>query len=141
MVSATDKGDEMLSLLIAQCHCVFLYRDLFPGHQSAPQAGTEPSSQTNAAESMTGATSIKIVALPFRTTRTTTSRCPQHDPGARHRPAGVGQSCAAARRAGRSAVLCPHSRASGSGTVSLARRPAALVQADRLMDAEHSHEL
>src|SRR3981081_1814782 len=56
MVSATDKGGEMLSLLIAQCHYVFLYRDLFPGHQSAPSAATEPSSQTNAAESMTGAT-------------------------------------------------------------------------------------
>src|SRR6266568_9079827 len=89
----------------------------------------------------TGITNIKIVALPFRTTRTTTSRCPQHDPGARHRPAGVGPSCAAARRAGRSAVLRPHSRASGSGTVSLARRPATLARTDRLMDAEHSREL
>src|SRR5205807_3636600 len=57
MVSAMDKGGEMLSLLIAQCHYVFLYRDLFPGHQSAPSAATEPSSQTNAAESMTEATS------------------------------------------------------------------------------------
>src|ERR1700704_5209992 len=57
MVSATDKGGEMLSLLIAQCHCVFLYRDLFPGHKSAPSAATEPSSQTNTAKSMTGATS------------------------------------------------------------------------------------
>src|SRR5437879_844897 len=56
MVSAMDKGGEMLSLLIAQCHYVFLYRDLFPGHQSAPSAATEPSSQTNAAESMTEAT-------------------------------------------------------------------------------------
>src|ERR1700686_473534 len=56
MVSAMDKGGEMLSLLIAQCHYVFLYRDLFPGHQSAPSAATEPSSQTNTAESMTGAT-------------------------------------------------------------------------------------
>src|SRR5580692_3273683 len=56
MVSATDKGGEMLSLLIAQCHYVFLYRDLFPGHQSAPSAATEPSSQTNTAESMTGTT-------------------------------------------------------------------------------------
>src|SRR5207302_6224558 len=56
MVSAMDKGGEMLSLLIAQCHYVFLYRDLFPGHQSAPAAATEPSSQTNTAESMTGAT-------------------------------------------------------------------------------------
>src|ERR1700704_1008856 len=62
MVSATDKGGEMLSLLIAQCHCVFLYRDLFPGHQSAPSAATEPSSQTNTAESMTGATSFKLLA-------------------------------------------------------------------------------
>src|SRR5437588_1284691 len=58
MVSAMDKGGEMLSLLIAQCHYVFLYRDLFPGHQSAPSAATEPSSQTNAAESMTEATSL-----------------------------------------------------------------------------------
>src|ERR1700687_938160 len=57
MVSAMDQGGEMLSLLIAQCHYVFLYRDLFPGHQSAPSAATEPSSQTNTAESMTRATS------------------------------------------------------------------------------------
>src|SRR6202035_5722094 len=56
MVSAMDKRSEMLSLLIAQCHYVFLYRDLFPGHQSAPSAATEPSNQTNTAESMTGAT-------------------------------------------------------------------------------------
>src|SRR3977135_2318627 len=56
MVSAMDQGGEMLSLLIAQCHYVFLYRDLFPGHQSAPSAATEPSNQTNTAESMTGAT-------------------------------------------------------------------------------------
>src|SRR6202521_3312105 len=56
MVSAMDKGGEMLSLLIAQCHYVFLYRDLFPGHQSAPSAATEPSNQTNTAESMTGTT-------------------------------------------------------------------------------------
>src|ERR1700681_1614554 len=59
MVSAMDKGGEMLSLLIAQCHYVFLYRDLFPGHQSAPSAATEPSNQTNTAESMTGATSSR----------------------------------------------------------------------------------
>src|SRR5882762_968964 len=57
MVSAMDKGGEMLSLLIAQCHYVFLYRDLLSGHQSAPSAATEPSNQTNTAESMTGATS------------------------------------------------------------------------------------
>src|ERR1700694_5610114 len=62
MVSAMDQGGEMLSLLIAQCHYVFLYRDLFPGHQSAPSAATEPSNQTNTAESMTGATrSLKMV--------------------------------------------------------------------------------
>src|SRR5580658_1548308 len=60
MVSAMDKGGEMLSLLIAQCHYVFLYRDLFPGHQSAPSAATEPSSQTNTAESMTGTTSLVV---------------------------------------------------------------------------------
>src|SRR3979409_2710914 len=57
MVSAMDQGGEMPSLLIAQCHYVFLYRDLFPGHQSAPSAATEPSNQTNTAESRTGATS------------------------------------------------------------------------------------
>src|ERR1700730_12028603 len=62
MVSAMDQGAEMLSLLIAQCHYVFLYRDLFPGHQSAPSAATEPSSQTNAAESMTGATRTRTSA-------------------------------------------------------------------------------
>src|SRR6266566_1562755 len=61
MVSAMDKGGEMLSLLIAQCHYVFLYRDLFSGHQSAPSAATEPSNQTNTAESMTGATSICVL--------------------------------------------------------------------------------
>src|SRR5260221_8294770 len=60
MVSAMDQGGEMLSLLIAQCHYVFLYRDLFPGHQSAPSAATEPSNQTNTAESMTGATSLSL---------------------------------------------------------------------------------
>src|SRR5258708_17167736 len=64
MVSAMDQGGEMLSLLIAQCHYVFLYRDLFPGHQSAPSAATEPSNQTNTAESMTGATSARERAVP-----------------------------------------------------------------------------
>src|SRR5947209_14748820 len=63
MVSAMDKGGEMLSLLIAQCHYVFLYRDLFSGHQSAPSAATEPSNQTNTAESMTGATSCTTIRL------------------------------------------------------------------------------
>src|ERR1700738_3491943 len=63
MVSAMDKGGEMLSLLIAQCHYVFLYRDLFPGHQSAPSAAMEPSSQTNTAESMTGATRVTRIGL------------------------------------------------------------------------------
>src|SRR5437016_4391057 len=67
MVSAMDKGGEMLSLLIAQCHYVFLYRDLFPGHQSAPSAATEPSNQTNTAESMTGATSAGPASRPTRT--------------------------------------------------------------------------
>src|SRR6266576_318319 len=65
MVSAMDKGGEMLTLLMAQCHYVFLYRDLFSGHQSAPSAATEPSNQTNTAESMTGATSLGAT-LPFR---------------------------------------------------------------------------
>src|ERR1700738_4133193 len=74
MVSAMDQGGEMLSLLIAQCHYVFLYRDLFPGHQSAPSAATEPSNQTNTAESMTGATryfssSFRHAAVPTASSR------------------------------------------------------------------------
>src|SRR5260221_5997349 len=66
MVSAMDQGGEMLSLLIAQCHYVFLYRDLFPGHQSAPSAATE-SNHTNTAESMTGATSKRRLNRTCRT--------------------------------------------------------------------------
>src|SRR5882762_10147464 len=74
MVSAMDKGGEMLSLLIAQCHYVFLYRDLFSGHQSAPSAATEPSNQTNTAESMTGATStVSPAKLNIRITRSASS--------------------------------------------------------------------
>src|SRR6202790_4029400 len=69
MVSAMDQGGEMLSLLIAQCHYVFLYRDLFPGHQSAPSAATEPSNQTNTAESMTGATSAAAPMIRPRVLR------------------------------------------------------------------------
>src|ERR1700730_15160932 len=65
MVSAMDKGGEMLSLLIAQCHYVFLYRDLFPGHRSALSAATEPSNQTNTADSMTGATSLSRRGVLF----------------------------------------------------------------------------
>src|SRR6267142_7206406 len=57
MVSAMDKGGEMLSLLIAQCHYVFLYRDLLSGHQFALSAASQPSNQTNTAESMTRAPS------------------------------------------------------------------------------------
>src|ERR1700716_2244933 len=68
MLSAMDKGGEMLSLLIAQCHYVFLYRDLLSGHQSAPSAATEPSNQTNTAESMTGATTLleAVVSHPLQ---------------------------------------------------------------------------
>src|SRR5260221_2865923 len=73
MVSAMDQGGEMLSLLIAQCHYVFLYRDLFPGHQSAPSAATEPSNQTNTAESMTGATRCQANAPYLRGGRDMTS--------------------------------------------------------------------
>src|ERR1700680_2549345 len=84
MVSAMDKGGEMLSLLIAQCHYVFLYRDLFPGHQSAPSAATEPSSQTNTAESMTGATRLTPARRSHRA-----ARCPfqSRRPSGRHRVA------------------------------------------------------
>src|SRR3982074_2736449 len=74
MVSAMDKGGEMLSPLIAQCHYVFLYRDLFPGHQSAPSAATEPSNQTNTAESMTGATRLRPVTDRQNQTRSRARR-------------------------------------------------------------------
>src|ERR1700737_5011173 len=77
MVSAMDKGGEMLSLLIAQCHYVFIYRDLFSGHQSAPSAATEPSNQTNTAESMTGATRLlgaRIYSRPLTPARSDDNR-------------------------------------------------------------------
>src|SRR5712664_946573 len=82
MVSAMDKGGEMLSLLIAQCHYVFLYRDLFSGHQSAPSAATEPSNQTNTAESMTGATSaaLRLLSASIRKLAPTTTRSPIETP-------------------------------------------------------------
>src|SRR5438105_1047157 len=97
MVSAMDKGGEMLSLIIAQCHYVFLYRDLFPGHQSAPSAATEPSSQTNAAESMTEATSwLRIIEtalrldLPGNRAAAAGARGPAADDAGKHPGAAAG---------------------------------------------------
>src|SRR5438445_7283638 len=54
MVSAMDKGGEMLSLLIAQCHYVFRYRHLFPGHQPAPSRRREPPKKPKTGASMKG---------------------------------------------------------------------------------------
>src|SRR6266478_525221 len=90
MVSAMDKGGEMLSRLIAQGHYVFLYRDLFPGHQSAPSAAMEPSSQTNTAESMTGATSGPIHSVESGPLRATISRRAASLLGRRDRNVGSG---------------------------------------------------
>jgi hypothetical protein len=57
MFPAMDKGGELLSFLIAECHDVLLYRDLFSGHEPAPSLVTEASSQKINAESMTDTTS------------------------------------------------------------------------------------
>src|ERR1700759_2924112 len=65
MFPAMDKGGELLSFLIAECHNVLLYRDLFSGHEPAPSLVTEASSQKIDAESMTDTT---------RTTRTVTMK-------------------------------------------------------------------
>src|SRR2546426_4395265 len=58
--------------------------------------------------------------------RDDTARRLHNDPGARHRPAGVGSPRAAADRAGRSAVRHSHPRTPRSRAASLSRRPAAL---------------
>src|ERR1700753_2866695 len=77
MFPAMDKGGELLSFLIAECHNVLLYRDLFSGHEPAPSLVTEASSQKIDAESMTDTTTLAIarrasvkLQLPPR------SRCP-----------------------------------------------------------------
>src|ERR1019366_1752491 len=49
----TDQIVEPFSLLLAELHDVFLYGDLFPGHESAPSIGCGPSSQRSTVESMT----------------------------------------------------------------------------------------
>src|ERR1700761_6185308 len=53
MFPAMDKGGELLSFLIAECHNVLLYRDLFSGHEPAPSLVTEASRQKIDVESMT----------------------------------------------------------------------------------------
>src|ERR1700756_2497285 len=59
MFPAMDKGSELLSFLIAECHDVLLYRDLFSGHEPAPSLVTGASRQKIDAESMTDTTSQK----------------------------------------------------------------------------------
>src|ERR1700687_1442199 len=111
MVSAMDKGGEMLSLLIAQYHYVFLYRDLFPGHQSAPSAATEPSNQTNTAESMTRATSVRSAPKADRGRSTPRRRLlGERHPEPRARPSGLavyGDLVAPQRRQGMSCRRLP----------------------------------
>src|SRR6266852_7566757 len=57
---AMDKGGEPLSLLIAECHDVFLYRDLLSGHEPAPSLVTGTSIQRTGAESSTETTSMLV---------------------------------------------------------------------------------
>src|SRR6201996_4857137 len=57
MFPAMDKGGELLSFLIAECHDVLLYCDLFSGHEPAPSLVVEASGQKIGAESMTDTTS------------------------------------------------------------------------------------
>src|ERR1700756_3694293 len=58
MFPAMDKGGELLSFLIAECHDVLLYRDLFSGHEPAPSLVTEASRQKIDVESMTDTTRL-----------------------------------------------------------------------------------
>ena len=56
MFAGMDQGGELLTLVIAERHDVFLYGDLFAGHDSTPPLGRGPWNQRNMAKSMTGAT-------------------------------------------------------------------------------------
>src|ERR1700739_4749733 len=69
MFPAMDKGGELLSFLIAECHNVLLYRDLFSGHEPAPSLVTEASRQKIDVESMTDTT---ITVRSSRTLRRST---------------------------------------------------------------------
>src|ERR1700739_5092467 len=66
MFPAMDKGGELLSFLIAECHDVLLYRDLFSGHEPAPSLVTEASRQKINVESMTDTTRFVSAPLPRR---------------------------------------------------------------------------
>src|ERR1700759_2414434 len=59
MFPAMDKGGELLSFLIAECHDVLLYRDLFSGHEPAPSLVTGASRQKIDVESMTDTTTSR----------------------------------------------------------------------------------
>src|ERR1700759_689956 len=63
MFPAMDKGSELLSFLIAECHNVLLYRDLFSGHEPAPSLVTEASRQKIDVESMTDTTSRAFTSI------------------------------------------------------------------------------
>ena len=70
MFSAMDKGVELLSLRIAECHNVFLYCALFAAHESAPSVVTRTSIQRTRTESMTEATSLGCPTVTRRTKST-----------------------------------------------------------------------
>src|SRR6201996_8376275 len=74
MFPAMDKGGELLSFLIAECHDVLLYRDLFSGHEPAPSLVTEASRQKIDVESMTDTTRRKI-SVRANTVHLSASRC------------------------------------------------------------------
>src|SRR5471030_63729 len=58
MFADMNQGGELLTLVIAERHDVFLYGDLSSGHGSAPSLGRRSWNQRNTAKSTTGATSI-----------------------------------------------------------------------------------
>src|ERR1700751_5697276 len=62
MFPAMDKGSELLSFLIAECHDVLLYRDLFSGHEPAPSLVTEASRQKTDVESMTDTSTSRPIS-------------------------------------------------------------------------------
>src|ERR1700759_4077559 len=75
MFPAMDKGGELLSFLIAECHDVLLYRDLFSGHEPAPSLVTEASRQKIDVESMTDTTTPRQAGLALLLTQSAPLRC------------------------------------------------------------------
>src|ERR1700760_2032046 len=87
MFPAMDKGGELLSFLIAECHDVLLYRDLFSGHEPAPSLVTEASRQKIDVESMTDTSRCDPCRFPDRSAQA-------------HARVSIARSCRAAMPAG-----------------------------------------